>query len=207
MTTGERRKALVFGDVGGVVSGDDHGGGRVPSAIVRCAPLLAAGLLTGAIFGAWLTEHAFRGGASFYTELKQLQIRTLTVPLPALGVATMALGLLHLFLVRKNPASAGLTLAGVLCFAVCFVITVRGHFPINAQIMDWSGRVGGGLETPARPAHLVRRPRVRPPVARRRPPRRAGGSVGQVGGRSAPKRQQVSLTSRVHGSLESCVLA
>ena len=105
---------------------------------VRCALLLVAGLLTGAIFEVWLGEHSFRGSGSFYTEFKQLQIRALQGPLPALGAATLAFGLAHLFLARGNRLAAGSTLAGVLCFAVCFAITVKGHFPINAQIVEWS---------------------------------------------------------------------
>ena len=95
-------------------------------------------MLAGALFGVWLMERSFRGGGSFYAELKQLQISTFTVPLSLLGAATVVLGLVYLFLVRGNRFAAGLTLAGVLCFVVGFAITVWGHFPINAQVMDWS---------------------------------------------------------------------
>jgi len=107
-------------------------------AVVRCALQLAAGLLSGAIFGAWLVEHTFREGSAFYTELKQLEISALTLPLSSLGAGTVALGLIHLFLIRGNHLAAGLTLAGVLCFVVGFAVTVWVHFPINAQIMGWS---------------------------------------------------------------------
>ena len=107
-------------------------------AVVRYALLLAAGLLAGALFGVWLMEHSFRGGGSFYAEMKQLQISTFTVPLSLLGAVTVILGLIFLFLIRGNRFAASLTLAGVLCFVVGFAITVWGHFPINAQIMGWS---------------------------------------------------------------------
>lgn len=117
---------------------DDRRRGSMFLTAVRSALLLVGGLLTGAIFDVWLMEHSFRGEGSFYTELKQTQIRALQGPLPLLGAATLAFGLVHLFLARRNRFAAGLTLAGVLCFAACFVITVRGHLPINAQIMEWS---------------------------------------------------------------------
>lgn len=127
------------GRLEGEFAGDERRHGRlVLLAVVRCALLLAAGLLTGAIFEVWLVESSFRGDGPFYTELKQLQIQALTGPLPMLGAATLAFGLAHLFLVRGDRLAAGLTLAGVLCFAVCFAITIWGHFPINGQIMGWS---------------------------------------------------------------------
>lgn len=138
MTTEERSKALTHRAFEEMVDEGDSRRGLVFLKGVRCALLLVAGLLTGAIFEVWLMERSFRGDGSFYTELKQLQIQALTVPLPSLGTATLVGGLVHLFLARKNRLAAGLTLAGVLCFAVCFAITKWGHFPINAQIMGWS---------------------------------------------------------------------
>lgn len=138
MTTREQSKVLPREDVEGALAGDARREGRVLLTAVRCASLLAAGLLTGAIFEVWLVEHSFLGDDSFYTELKQLQIRALAGPLPALGAATLVLGIAHLFLTRGSRLVAGLTLAGVLCFAVGFAITVWGNFPINARIMGWS---------------------------------------------------------------------
>ena len=138
MTTEERNKVLTFGGFGEMFEEGDRRRDSVVLTAVRGALLMVGGLLTGAIFDVWLTEHSFHGEGSFYTELKQLQIRALQGPLPLLGAATLALGLVHLFLARRNRPAAGLTLAGIICFRVCFVITVRGHFPINAQIMEWS---------------------------------------------------------------------
>lgn len=137
MTTEQRSKVLRLGGSQETFVGGDLRGGPV-LLTVRCTLLLVAGLLTGAIFEVWLGEHSFRGDGSFYTELKQLQIRALQGPLPALGAATLAFGLAHVFLARGNRLAAGSTLAGVLCFAVCFAITVKGHFPINAQVVEWS---------------------------------------------------------------------
>ncbi len=138
MTTKERNRALKFGGFEEMFDEGDRRRGSVFLTAIRSALLLVGGLLTGAIFDVWLTEHSFQGDGSFYTELKQTQIRALQGPLPLLGAATLTFGLIHLFLARRNRLAAGLTLAGVLCFAVCFVITARGHFPINAQIMEWS---------------------------------------------------------------------
>lgn len=141
MIAEEQNKAPALGGFEEVSIEGEHGGSTVFLAVVRFALLLAAGLLTGAIFGVWLMEHSFRGDGSFYTELKQLQISTFTVPLSSLGTGTVALGLFYLYLIRRNRLAAGLTLAGVLCFVVGFAVTVWGHFPINAQIMGWSAEV------------------------------------------------------------------
>jgi hypothetical protein len=138
MTVEERNRALTLRGFEEMFDEGDHHRGSVVLTAVRGALLMVGGLLTGAIFDVWLMEHSFRGDGSLYTELKQLQIRALQGPLPLLGAATLAFGLVHLFLARRNRLAAGSTLAGVLCFAVCFVITVRGHFPLNAQIMEWS---------------------------------------------------------------------
>jgi hypothetical protein len=130
--------AQTLGGSEEIFDGGKPRGSVVFPAAVRYALLLFGGLLSGAIFGVWLMEHSFRGGGSFYTELKQLQISAFTVPTLSLGAGTVALGLMYLFLVRGNRLAAGLTLAGVLCFVVGFAITVWVHFPINAQIMGWS---------------------------------------------------------------------
>ena len=123
--------------VAGIPDDGQHRAAELLAAVVRWALLLAAGLLTGALFGVWLMEHAFRGDGSFYTQLKQLQIPAFTGPMSALGASTVILALMYLFLVRSDRLAAGLTLVGALCFVVGFAITVFGHFPINAQIMGW----------------------------------------------------------------------
>ena len=134
-----QNKTPTLGGFEEVFDEGKHRGSVVFLMIVRYGLLLAVGLLAGALVGVWLLEHSFRGGGSFYTELKQLQISTFTAPLSLLGAGTVVLGLIYLFLVRGNRLAAGLALAGVLCFVVGFVITVWGHFPINARIVGWSG--------------------------------------------------------------------
>jgi hypothetical protein len=138
MTVEQEERALTLGGVEEIPGEGKRRASTVLLAVVRVALLLAAGLLSGAVFGAWLVERAIRGNGSFYTELKQLEIAALTVPLPLLGAATGGLGLIYLFLIRKDRLAAGLTAAGVLCFVVGFAVTVWVHFPINAQIMGWS---------------------------------------------------------------------
>ncbi len=160
MTTEEQNKTPTLRGFEEMSNEGKHRGSTVFLAVVRCALLLAAGLLTGAVFGFWLIEHSFQGDGSFYAELKQLQIPALTVPLSSLGAASIVFGLVHLFLVRGNRLAAGLTLAGVLCFVAGFAITVWGHFPINAQIMGWSAEAPpdewAELATEWRRAHDLR---------------------------------------------------
>ena len=138
MTVEAQNKAPKLGGYEEISNEGEYRGRIGFLAVVHFALLLAAGLLSGAIFGVWLMEHSFGGGGSFYTEMKQLQISAFTVPISSLGAGTVVLGLVYLFLIRGNRPAAGLALAGVLCFVVGFAITVWGHFPINAQIMRWS---------------------------------------------------------------------
>lgn len=138
MTTKEQSEAATMGGFGEISDVSKNRGSTVLLAVVRFCALLAAGLLSGAVFGVWLMERSFEGGGSFYTQLKQLQIPAFTVPLSSIGAATVALGLIYLFLIRGNRLAAGLTLAGVLCYVVGFAITLWGNFPINAEIMGWS---------------------------------------------------------------------
>ncbi len=95
MTAKTQSEAATIGGFGEISELGRNRGSTVLLAVVRFCVLLAAGLLSGAVFGAWLMERSFGGGGSFYTQLKQLQIPALTVPLSSLGVATVALGLIY----------------------------------------------------------------------------------------------------------------
>ena len=56
-------------------------------ATVRFVALFAIGLAAGGALCILLLERSPPGSPSFYTEYKQVAIRALTVPLPALAVA------------------------------------------------------------------------------------------------------------------------
>ncbi|MGH3117151.1 MAG: anthrone oxygenase family protein [Vicinamibacterales bacterium] len=105
---------------------------------VRFILLVSSGVLAGATVCVWFLEHSFAGSAAFFTELKQLEIRAFTVPLPAVGLIAVVFGLAHAALVRLNRSALALTLAGVLCLGIGAVITARGHFPMNDRIATWS---------------------------------------------------------------------
>lgn len=141
MAVDEKNEVLTAKSFGVVLGEGGHSGRSVLLAVVRHALLLVAGLLAGAVFVVWLMERSFRGDGAFYVEFKQLQISALTVPLVSLGAATLVLGLVDLFLVRKNRLAAGLALAGIVCFAIGgFAVTVWVQLPINEQIAGWSAQ-------------------------------------------------------------------
>lgn len=105
---------------------------------VRFILLVTSGVLAGATVCVWLLEHSFAGSAAFFTELKQLEIRAFTVPLPAIGLTAVVFGLVHAALGRRNRSALAFTLAGVLCLGIGAVITARGHFPMNDRVATWS---------------------------------------------------------------------
>lgn len=105
---------------------------------VRLILLFTAGVLAGSTVSVWLLEHAFAGSPAFFTELKQLEIRAFTAPLPAVGLVAVIFGLAHAALVRRRRLALAFTLAGVLSLAIGGFITVRIHFPMNQRITSWS---------------------------------------------------------------------
>lgn len=106
--------------------------------IVRFSLIFLSGIVAGAVYGIWLMEFLFTGDASFYTELKQFQIQTLTAPLPGLAIAAILVGLVKLYLSRRKRLVFRFTLAGLVLFVIGGMLTARGHFPLNDQIMTWS---------------------------------------------------------------------
>lgn len=106
--------------------------------IVRFSLIFLSGIVAGAVYCVWLMEYLFAGDASFYTHLKQFQIQTLTVPLPGLAIAAILVGLVKLFLSRRKRLVFRFTLAGIILFVIGGMLTARGLFPLNDQIMTWS---------------------------------------------------------------------
>lgn len=106
--------------------------------IVRFSLIFLAGILAGAVYCVWLFEYLFAGNAHLYTELKQVQIQTLTTPLPTLGAATILVALIKLYLSRRKRLVFWFTLAGAVLLVAAALLAAWGHFPLNDQIMTWS---------------------------------------------------------------------
>ena len=106
---------------------------------VRFVSLFCMGLAAGITVCVLLTEQAWAGTARFYTELKQLWIRVLTVPAPALGALATATMLVDTYLLFERGARAALWLvaAAVVLNVAALALTKLGHFPINHQILEW----------------------------------------------------------------------
>ena len=108
--------------------------------LVRFVGLFCLGLAAGIAVCVLLTDRIQAGTGQFYTELMQLLNRALTVPAPALG----ALGLVAmsadsvLLFERGGGAAFWVGVAAALLNLVALGLTRFGHFPINAQIFQWS---------------------------------------------------------------------
>ncbi|CAN5895083.1 DUF1772 domain-containing protein [soil metagenome] len=106
--------------------------------IVRFSLIFLAGMVAGAVYCVWLFEYLFMGNAHLYTELKQIQIQTLSTPLPTLGAAAILVALIKLYLSRRKRLVFWFTLAGAVLLVAAALLTAWGHFPLNDQIMTWS---------------------------------------------------------------------
>jgi uncharacterized membrane protein len=107
---------------------------------VRVLALLGTGLAAGAALCILLAERAFAGSAADYVTYKQLTIRALTVPIPALGALGIAAAAIDAALLwpRGMSLPLSLTATAVLLNVAAMVLTRRGHFPLNDAIITWS---------------------------------------------------------------------
>ncbi len=107
--------------------------------LLRAVALLGLGLSAGGALCILFLDRAQGANPSLYVESKQLMIRALTVPLPVLGgvglVAALADGVL-LWRAGLRGASAWVFAAAVV--GLVAILTTRfGHFPLNAQLLQW----------------------------------------------------------------------
>ena len=107
---------------------------------VRVLALLGTGLAAGAALCILFAERSFAGGAADYVAYKQLMIRALTVPVPALAALGVVAAAIDAALLWPRGASLplALTAVAVLLNVAAMVLTVRGHFPLNDAIIAWS---------------------------------------------------------------------
>ena len=90
---------------------------------VDFANLLIAALVTGAMFGVWLSFNPAGLDAASYVALQQQAIRTLNATMPALGGVAILLTLLAATISRGDSARLALLLAAAVCFVAAGLIT------------------------------------------------------------------------------------
>ena len=106
---------------------------------VRCASLIVAALVVGAMFGIWLGHNPAPLSAGAYVEQQQEAIRSMNVSMPALGALAIALALLSAAKMSGGWART-LVVAGALCLASSGVVTRFRNQPINRVVMAWSAQ-------------------------------------------------------------------
>lgn len=108
--------------------------------LLRVVGVLASGLAAGGALCILFLERGFAGDAAFYTQYKQLLIRSLTVPLPALGLVALLANAYDCYLLFRQGFTPLLALSvSALLLGLCAIALTRGgHFPLNAEILTWS---------------------------------------------------------------------
>jgi anthrone oxygenase-like protein len=107
-------------------------------AVISFADLLLGALLTGAMFGAWLSFNPTGLNPTAYVLQWQHGSRTLHPLLPILGGITILLTLISAWLNWSDRTRFVVLLAGALSYAVAGLITRLVNLPINAVVLTWS---------------------------------------------------------------------
>lgn len=108
------------------------------SAVTDFASLLLASLLVGAMFGVWLAFNPAGLEPTFYVAQQQQGIRTMNVPMPLLGLATIVVTAASVVFARGDWIRLSLLAAAVACFLAAGLITRFLNQPINSIVMTWS---------------------------------------------------------------------
>jgi uncharacterized membrane protein len=128
--------------------------------IIDFADLLLAGLLTGAIFGAFLIMSPAGLDATTYVIQQQNGIRALNGIMPLLGALTIVLTLAAAFAASGDPLRMNLLFAAAAGLIVVGLVTRFLNQPINATVMTWDANSPPAEWTTLRDAwwrwHLVR---------------------------------------------------
>ena len=128
--------------------------------IIDFADLLLAGLLTGAIFGAFLIMGPAGLDATTYVIQQQNGIRALNGIMPLLGALTIIFTLAAAFAASGDPLRMNLLFAAAAALIVVGLFTRFLNQPINAVVMTWNANSPPADWTALRDAwwrwHLVR---------------------------------------------------
>lgn len=108
------------------------------ASIFDFASLLLAGLLTGAIFGAWLFLNPAALDTRSYITVQQQGIRTLNTAMPALGALTILATILAAVLGGADRVRLLLLVSAAACFVAVGLVTRFLNQPINAVVIQWS---------------------------------------------------------------------
>ncbi|MDB5241689.1 MAG: hypothetical protein JWP57_2314 [Spirosoma sp.] len=104
---------------------------------IRFLNLLIAALVTGSVFGIWVSFNPLSLSSSSYVEQHQSLVKAFNLLLPLLGgiVILSSLGLAYINKGNKSVMALFLITAGF--FILTGLITRFGNQPINALVMTW----------------------------------------------------------------------
>src|SRR5689334_20442637 len=105
----------------------------------RFMGLLLVGLAAGGALCVVFIERCLGDSGTFYVEYKQLMIRSLTLPLPLLGLLGTVAVLVDCYALWRDGAGCALwlALAAFVLTATAGALTKFGHFPLNAMMASW----------------------------------------------------------------------
>lgn len=105
--------------------------------IISLFAVLMAGLVTGAVFGIWLSKNPVDLPARIYIEQQQINIRALNTIMPILGLIAILLNLVAAAFERRNRLTLRLFMLAAAFFIVSGLVTRFGNQTINSIVMTW----------------------------------------------------------------------
>lgn len=108
-----------------------------PAAVLHLAATILAGVLSGGLLTAWLTEVSLDGSDELWIVYHQALTPAYTLALPTIGIlALIAAGLTLATSWRTLPIRR-LLFTATWCLLFGLAVTVAVHFPINAEVLSW----------------------------------------------------------------------
>lgn len=101
--------------------------------------LLFVALLAGSVFVIFLIVNPHGMSPVFYVETMQRAIGALTTPLSVVGGLAVLSTIVSAFSARGDRPRVYLLIAASVCVTGLALVTIFGNFPINDQIITWSG--------------------------------------------------------------------
>jgi uncharacterized membrane protein len=110
----------------------------MPGTVLRLAVLLCVTLLTGTMFGIWVSFNPSELSAGAWVELHQQMVRALNTPMPLFGLISIVLTIALAVHVRRVRSASWLLVAAAVCLVSAGLVTRFLNQPINAEVMTWN---------------------------------------------------------------------
>ncbi len=107
--------------------------------IARFVNLILAGMLTGDVFGSWVTIHPALSNlpTRAHIQAEQVVYRRYGAIMPFFMTSTIVSAILVLSLTQERRSAAfRFTLTGMTCLVAMLLVTLTGNVPINRRLLE-----------------------------------------------------------------------